>query len=327
MELRDIEIFLTLAEELHFGRTAERLHLSQARVSQSIKKQERAVGAPLFERTSRVVRLTSIGSRLRGDLRQAYDLIQNGLATATGMARGALGTLRLGVLGAMGNEIRPLTEAFTAGHPSCSVEVTEFHFGDPFAALRAGHVDLQLMWLPVHEHDLTTGPVVRTEGRVLAVPKASDLAGRRTVSLEDLAGRITPDPGREAADYWLQAMFPTATPSGRPIPRGPRARTCHELLTLVAAGQVVSPVSAHFDRYYAYPGVVYRPFDDAPQTEWSLVWRTDRETPLIRAFAQLAPARAATQAGWMSTPRSTEPVASPQPRRRDRATATSRARS
>ena len=58
MELRDIEVFLTLAEELHFGRTAERLHVTPARVSQAIKKQERAIGAALFERTSRVVRLT-----------------------------------------------------------------------------------------------------------------------------------------------------------------------------------------------------------------------------------------------------------------------------
>lgn len=58
VELRDIEIFLTLAEELHFGRSAERLRVSPARVSQAIKKQERAIGAQLFERTSRQVRLT-----------------------------------------------------------------------------------------------------------------------------------------------------------------------------------------------------------------------------------------------------------------------------
>jgi len=288
MELRDIEIFLALAEELHFGRAAQKLHVSQARVSQSIKKQERRVGATLFERTSRRVQLTPIGSRLRDDLRQAYDLIQDGLATASGAARGTLGTLRLGVMGVMGNEIRPLTAAFSASHPSCPVEVTEFHFSDAFSALRAGDVDMQLMWLPVREDDLTIGPVVLTEGRVLAVPETSDLACRQAVSLEDLAGRTAPDPGPEAFGYWLRAMFPTSTPSGRFIPRGPRARTCHELLALIAAGQVVSPVSAHFNRYYAYPGIVYLPIEDAPPTEWALVWRTDRETPLVSAFAQLA---------------------------------------
>jgi hypothetical protein len=79
VELRDIEIFLVLAEELHFGRTAERLHVSRARVSQAIKKQERRIGAPLFDRTSRTVTLTPIGQRLRDDLQQAYDLVQSGL--------------------------------------------------------------------------------------------------------------------------------------------------------------------------------------------------------------------------------------------------------
>lgn len=291
MELRDIEIFLALADELHFGRAAQRLFVSQARVSQSIKKQERIVGAPLFERTSRKVQLTPIGCRLRDDLRQAYDLIQNGLAAASGAAHATTGTLRLGVMGVMGNEVRPLTAAFTARHPSWSVEVSEFHHSDPFAALRGGDVDVQLTWLPVHEDDLTTGPVVLTEGRLLAVPEESDLAALPTASLEDLAGRATPDPGPHAPAYWLRGMFPTATPSGRVIPRGPRARTCHELLALVASGQVVSPVNAHYSRYYTYPGVVYLPIEDAPMTEWALVWRVGRETPLIRAFAHLAQAR------------------------------------
>jgi len=72
MERRDAEIFLTLAEELHFGRTAERLFVSQARVSQSIKKLERRIGAPLFERTSRHVALTPIGRQLHRDIGPAY---------------------------------------------------------------------------------------------------------------------------------------------------------------------------------------------------------------------------------------------------------------
>ena len=69
MELRDIEIFLTLAEELHFTRTAERLHVTQARVSQAIKKQERRIGAALFERNNRQVALTPIGQQLFDDIR------------------------------------------------------------------------------------------------------------------------------------------------------------------------------------------------------------------------------------------------------------------
>jgi hypothetical protein len=81
VEQRDIEIFLTLAEELHFGRTAERLHVSTARVSQTIKKLERGIGTTLFERTSRHVALTPIGRRLDDDKRPdiGYIPIRDGL--------------------------------------------------------------------------------------------------------------------------------------------------------------------------------------------------------------------------------------------------------
>ena len=72
MEQREIEIFLTLAEELHFGRTAERLHVSTTRVSQTIRKVERQIGVPLFERTSRRVVLTPIGRDLEEGLRPAF---------------------------------------------------------------------------------------------------------------------------------------------------------------------------------------------------------------------------------------------------------------
>ena len=88
MELRDIEIFLTLAEELHFGRTAERLHVTPARVSQAIKKQERTIGATLFERTSRVVRLTPIGEQLRDDLELGYRQIRQAIGGAAAAVRG-----------------------------------------------------------------------------------------------------------------------------------------------------------------------------------------------------------------------------------------------
>lgn len=286
MELRDIEIFLVLCEELHFGRTAERLHITQARVSQSIKKQERRIGAPLFERTSRSVRLTPIGARLRDDLRRARDLINSGLARAIGTAQGVRGTLRLGAMGALGNELRPVVEEFRARHPEADVALGEFHFSDPFAGLRSGEFDAQLMWLPIREEDLTVGPVLRTEGRVLAVAADSDMARRSSVSLEDLAGHRVPDVGPNVPGYWMGAMIPERTPEGREVRRGERARTFHEVLSLVAAGRAVCPLNAHVDRYYTFPGITYVPVHDAPLTEWALVWRTGTETPLVRAFAR-----------------------------------------
>lgn len=288
MELRDIEIFLALAEELHFGRTAERLRISQARVSQAIKKQERRIGAPLFDRTSRSVTLTPVGRVLRVELQQAYDLIQGGLARASEAALGVRGTIRLGVLGVMAHELRPLTDAFRAQYPDCDVDLVEFHFSDPFTPLRTGQTDVQLLWRPVHEPDLSVGPTVLTEGRVLAVTTASPLAERESVSLEDLGGLRLLDPGPEAPAYWFEAMVPTYTPAGRRIARGPVARTFHELLALVAGGHLACPVNAHVRRYYTPPGIAFLPVHDAPLTEWALVWPTAGESAPLRAFVQTA---------------------------------------
>jgi hypothetical protein len=119
VEQRDIEIFLTLAEELHFGRTAERLHLSTARVSQTIKKLERRIGAALFERTSRQVALTPIGRRLDDDLRPAYQQIRDGLNRAITAGRGVEGVLRAGFIGtAVGQFLYQAGENFPMRAPT-----------------------------------------------------------------------------------------------------------------------------------------------------------------------------------------------------------------
>jgi len=96
VEQRDIEIFLTLAEELHFGRTAERLHVSTARVSQTIKKLERRIGAALFERTSRRVTLTPVGRQLYADVGPAYRQLLAGIEHAVTAGRDIRGLLRVG---------------------------------------------------------------------------------------------------------------------------------------------------------------------------------------------------------------------------------------
>ena len=80
----------------------------------------------------------------------------------------------------------------------------------------------------------------------------------------------------------------THTPSGRPIARGPAVSNLLELLTVVAAGQAVSPVHEHARRYFARPDIRYLPITDAPPSHWALVWRTTAETPLVRAFARAA---------------------------------------
>ncbi|GIH13015.1 LysR family transcriptional regulator [Rugosimonospora africana] len=288
MEIREIEIFLTLAEELHFGRTAERLHVSQARVSQAISRQERRIGVALFDRTSRRVSLTPVGRRLREDLQKALDLLRDGLARAEAAGLGAGQTLRLGVFGHAGYELRPLVDVFRTRYPGSDVQFNEITGGHPFTALRTGDNDVNVVWLPVAEPDLTVGPTVYVGGRVLAVSADHPLAERGTASLEDLADYHVVDLGPDAPEYWVASMVPTRTPSGRRIPRGPAARTFHEILSLVATGRCVHPLGEIAARYNSPPGIVFLPMPDAPDLHWALTWRSTADSAAIRALAQTA---------------------------------------
>jgi DNA-binding transcriptional LysR family regulator len=286
VELRDIEIFLTLAEELHFGRTAERLHVTPARVSQAIKKQERRIGAALFERNNRSVTLTPIGRQLFEDLRPMYRGLHEGMERAIRAAGGKTEVMRLGMLSSNVQDFRPLLDGFHARHPTCDVQIRYVGFGDPFGPLRAGEVDVQIAWLPVREADLTVGPIIRIEPIVLAVGAGHRLAQRESVSYEDLADEVVI--GGAKPDYWWEALTPSHTPSGRPIRVGPTAAVESEMLPILSTGEAISPVHSHASRYYARPDIAYVPIHDAPPAQWALLWRTATETNLIRYFAHTA---------------------------------------
>ncbi|MDA3649772.1 LysR substrate-binding domain-containing protein [Saccharopolyspora indica] len=289
MEQREIDCFLVLAGELHFGRTAERLHLSQARVSQTIKKLERRIGAPLFERTSRRVRLTPLGEQLLADVEPLQRAMRDAFDRATASARGIDGVLDVGFLGSgAGMLTSALLDTFRSRHPGCEVRMRETQFADPLGPLRAGDVDVLLTRLPVEEPDLTVGPVVIAEPRVLMVPTGHPFARRESAELEDLARDTVFGVVSSAPQYWWDFHVPPETPSGRQVRRGQSVSTFQELITLVAAGQGITPVAASVTRYFAHPGVAFVPLRDAPPTEVALVWRTAGLNSRVRAFAQAA---------------------------------------
>lgn len=288
MELRDIEIFLTLADELHFGRTAERLHISSARVSQSIAKQERRIGTAMFARTSRRVELTAVGEQLRTDLEAGYRRILDGVAAAGAAGRGQAGTLTLGMMTHAGSDIAPVIDLFRARHPGCELRVREVFFSNPFGLLRAGEIDIAVVWFPVREPDLTAGPVLITMPVVLAVSTDHPLAARSEICLEDLADYRVMRSAHPIPDYWEEALQPRSTPTGRPIVRGPAVATWEEVIRVVATGQAVSFCGAEAMVFHPRPDITYRPVVDSPTLRWGLVWRTDAETPLVSAFVRAA---------------------------------------
>lgn len=286
VELRDIEIFLVLAEELHFGRTAQRLHVTQARVSQAIKQQERRIGGQLFERSSRMVRLTALGELLRDDLRPVYAGLLQGVERARQAARGITSTLRVGMIPFNTYDLRPFWDTFRARHPQWALRIRRAEFVNPFDALRTGEVDALVAWLPVDEPDLTVGPVLFSDRRILAVSADHELAGRDSVTLEILAD-FPHATGTPLPDYWEDAYLPFQSPRGRQIQRGFYTTTPEELIHLVAVGEIAQPFPVHVTDYWGMPDVKWLPITDMSRLSYALVWRTETETAVVRALADI----------------------------------------
>ncbi|MFK4067302.1 LysR family transcriptional regulator [Streptomyces sp. NPDC029674] len=287
MERDELECFLLLADELHFGHTAERMRLSRARVSQLVQRLERRVGAPLFVRTSRRVALTSLGRQLRADLEPHHRAIEDALARAVATARGIDSVLHVGFANPLTGEIvMKATEALRVSHPGLAVEVCEVPLGDPYGQLRKGKFDVQLTEHPVREEDLSGGTVLLAEDRVLALPSSHPLAARPSVIREDLAEVPLLTIDGDVPDYWHDHHAPPRTPGGRPIGRGPGVTNMQEALTLVAAGKGALLAPAHTATYFARPGVTYVPLTDTRPTGYGLVWRRGHDTGAVAAFAR-----------------------------------------
>ncbi|MGK5673331.1 LysR family transcriptional regulator [Micromonospora sp. URMC 106] len=287
MERRDIEIFLTLAEELHFGRTAERLGVSGARVSQTIKRLERRFGVALFRRNSRHVALTPVGAALRDDVKAGYERIQQGIDRAMAAGRGFSGELRIGFSSPLvGEIIMAAAEKFRTRHPDCAVRIREIHLSDAFSALRAGELDLQITELPVREPDLSYGAPLLRDQRMLAVPSRHPIARRASVTVEDLTQSPVLVPA-DAPGYLLDTLVPAQAPSGRPIARVPTLTSRQELLTLVSAGQGVAVVGSQAVRFHARADITYVPIEDLPPIEYGPVWPGGAQSSRMRSFITL----------------------------------------
>ncbi|WP_030774156.1 LysR family transcriptional regulator [Streptomyces sp. NRRL F-2664] len=286
MELRDIEIFLVLAEELHFGRAAQRLHVSQARVSQAVKKQERRIGAELFARTSRTVRLTEIGRQLRDDLQPVYAGLHASVQRAQLAARGITAQLRVALMPFNVADLHPYWKTFRARHPHCGLQIRQATYTDPFGQLRSGAMDVLVAWLPVEEPDFTVGPVLCTDSRILAVAADHPFAQRESVPLELLAD-FPHGTANGLPDYWEDSYLPFYTPRGRTIERLASAASDNgdDLISYVGMGETIHAFPGHVTRHWGMENIRWLPLPDMATLAFALVWRTEAENDLVRALA------------------------------------------
>ena len=285
VEIRELECFLVLSEELHFGRTAERLYLSQSRVSQLLRSLERRIGGPLFERTSRRVALTPLGKEFRTALRPAYAALERVVENTREYAACAKGRLRIGFQGTANDEILTAVSGFQSRNPNCLIETAELPLNDPFGALRRGDVDAAVVLMPVAEDDLVLGPVFSRQPQTLTVSKRHHLAGRASLDIEDLAGEVLIAFAGPAPAYWRQAQAPVQTPAGALIHRGPEVRTLQEGLSLIGTDRGAMLICRASAEHNRRADIVNIPLTGVPESALGLVWRRGEDTPALQAFA------------------------------------------
>ncbi|MFE9635753.1 LysR family transcriptional regulator [Streptomyces sp. NPDC006463] len=279
MELRTLRYFVAVAEELHFGRAAARMHMSQPPLSRAIKGLEKEVGATLFDRSSAGVTLTVVGAVLLDEARALLDQadrVSERVAAAAGAA-----TITVGILGDSTDPgITRLAGAYRRRHPHVEVRIRESDLTDPTCGLSAGLVDVALTRGPfdgtgLTVHELRADPV----GALLRTD--DPLAGRDTLKLSDLADR-----------RWF--VFPKGTDSAwQSYWNGGEAREGPVVRAVVECRQAVlwnGTVGMTLLDHEPPEGLTVLPLTDMPPSHVVAAWNEADTNPLIRSFVQLATA-------------------------------------
>ncbi|GLW69528.1 LysR family transcriptional regulator [Kitasatospora phosalacinea] len=274
METRELRYFVAVAEELHFGRAAQRLGMAQPPLSRAIARLERRLGTALLERDSHGVALTGPGRVLLREGRAALEAVA--AAEARTRRAGQPGLVLAAKAGASADLLAGLLAAYGAEPGAVPVEVQLCQYGEQGQLLRRGEADVALLHLPF---DSTAGldtEELHTEGQVALLPAAHPLAARRELRLAELAD--LPD---------LPAPRYPRPDGSHPDGPGPAIRDHTQLHQLIALGRTcaVLPESC---RAQLGPGVTPVPVPDAPQVTTVLAWPPDSRSRPLAALLRAA---------------------------------------
>lgn len=280
VDLRKLRYFVAVAQELHFARAAERLHIAQPVLSRQIRSLEADLGVQVFDRGRRGTRLTPAGQQLLEDavpLLAASSALVRRVKSASEEAR----VLTVGFM--PGIILTAATAAFTARHPGVQVRLLRTSWADQVEVLRDGRADVSIVRLPADTEGLAVQPLFQ-EPRVAVLPTHHALAGRAALSIADLSGEcLLQDP--TAVPEWRRAA--QLSPSA-PRPQMPFVHQVEEKLELVASGAGFCVLPLSTAAFYTRPDVVAIPLEGVGPNEVALAWTATRRSALIRAFAQVA---------------------------------------
>jgi DNA-binding transcriptional LysR family regulator len=280
LDLRKLSYFVAVAEELHFGRAADRLYVAQPVLSRQIRKLEQELGTELLIRNSRSVTLTPAGDRLLLEARSLLAMVDASRRRIADIVRHPA-ELTIGFF--IGDEFTEARQAFAAEYPDVVVNLVRIYWNNQTDVLHAGRVDVAFVHLPIDDEDLELLPV-RSEPRMAVLPLSHHAACKPTISISELAH----DPviiQRGATPEWQAYHNVEPRPDGHHPRPGPSADNLEEKLEHVAAGEAISFVAASAAAACSHRGVVYVPVTDIPPIQINLAWRTNHPSPLVAEFA------------------------------------------
>jgi len=286
VELRHMRYFVAVAEELHFSRAAERLHIAQPALSAQVRRMEAELGVRLLRRSTRSVELTEAGRVFLVKARRVLAVADEAIAAAQNLGRGEAGELALGVTPQARHELTPtLLQRFRARHPDVAVSKREEGTTPLVEDVVRGRLDVAVGFCPAPRPELSR-LLVRAEPLMAAVPATHALAARDAVSLADLAGEPLLLPSARKAGGFVHALAERCRVLGFEPVRGTVDTDYDETFEPVRSGQGIELPSVDFIGNRTIPGVVLLPLEPAETLPIELVWRTDHENPVVDRFVE-----------------------------------------
>ncbi|MBS1694661.1 MAG: LysR family transcriptional regulator [Actinobacteria bacterium] len=292
--LARLSCFIAVAEELHFGRAAERLHMTQPPLSRQIQQLENELGVHLIDRTTRSVTLTPAGVAFLPDARRILQLAEGAAQTVKRVPAGELGTVVIGFTAASAHAVLPrLLDRARERLPDVTIELREMVTAAQIDGLTTGELDLGMARPPLKRPGLVSRPLLH-EQLIAAVPVDHPLAGLgRQLTLTDLDDQDVVMYSPVEARYFHELLISTFTIAGATPRYVQHVTQVHTMLVLVRSGIGIALVPASAATVHP-EGVVFRTigaFRERP-VELDAVWRGDSTNPaLLRLLRDVLPTR------------------------------------
>ncbi|MFH8616902.1 LysR family transcriptional regulator [Streptomyces sp. NPDC017979] len=285
VDTRLLRSFVAVAEEGTLTRAAERLFVSQPALTKQVKQLEALLGVRLFTRSRTGMALTEAGRALAARVPDLLADWDRALRETKGTASLAGRVLRVGFLASAANEATPrIIAEFTRRRPGWRVDMRQATWSHPSAGLAEGDVDVALLRLPFPGQDALRTAVLFTEPRWVALPEGHPLAAQDVIRFRDLWDEpFVAAP--EETDWWRDLWLAADEREGRPVRIGAVTDQPDDWLSAIANGYGVALAPASAARFYARPGVAYRPVSGVSPSQVGVAWARD-SGPVVQDFVR-----------------------------------------